>query len=199
MVRTSGATVGAYTEEVTVVHGTHRAISWDGILAGAITALILHALINMLGVAIGFGVVERVDPAMAEEAAAGTAVWWAAAGILSAFAGGLVAGAFSPAPPRSMGILHGLGAWAVSTLVVLLVIGSITGFAVDQAISGMQIPGAAPEMPEATQAAPPPDPDMVAGTALYAFLSLVIGAIAAAIGGWIGTSPKVHGETVIRA
>lgn len=189
----STATAGGYAEEITVVTGWEKAINWHAVIAGTITALTMQILISMLGIGIGFGIVEGADPAMAEEAATAAAVWWAASGILSAFAGGLVAGAFSP-PIRSVGIVHGLTAWALSTLIVLFVLGSVAGVALDQVMTGLGT-GAVEPPPPGAMPAQAADPDVVAVTAFYGFVSLVVGAVLAAVGACIGTSKSIQGTT----
>ena len=54
----------------------------------------------------------------------GAAVWWALSGILAAGAGGWVAARLAGVPSRQIGLLHGLAAWAVATLVVLYLLSS---------------------------------------------------------------------------
>jgi hypothetical protein len=54
----------------------------------------------------------------------GAAIWWALSGIIAAFAGGWVAARLAGLPSREAGMLHGLAAWAVATLVVLYLLSS---------------------------------------------------------------------------
>ena len=89
MPRNPATTIGAYAEEITVVAGAHRIVSWHVVILGTLTALMMHTLISLLGIPVGFGIADQaVYPAVADEAAVGAALWWAASGILSAFTGG---------------------------------------------------------------------------------------------------------------
>jgi hypothetical protein len=108
-------------------------ISWGAVLAGVVVALVAQLLLNMLGIGVGAA---TLDPKTGDGPGVGTfslmaAIWWAVAGIIAAFLGGLAAGRLSGRPKESTAGWHGLIAWALTTIVVFSVltasIGSIIG------------------------------------------------------------------------
>jgi hypothetical protein len=125
--------------------------------------------------------------------------WWAISGIIAAFAGGWVAGAFAPTEDQRLKGAGALAAWAVATLIVVgaaglaagttaTVIGSLAGPTVAM---GMQLQdqqqgtvGQAPDqMTESVQT------QMATGM-LASFVALLIGAGTAFAGGAMaGTMP----------
>lgn len=121
-------------------------ISWGAILAGVVLALVVQLLLNLLGVGIG---VATLDPGTGDNPAVSTfsiaaGLWYVVAGIIAAFAGGYFASRLSGRPLKSTGALHGLTAWAATTLVVLYLlttaVGSLVGGAfntVSSAIGGL--------------------------------------------------------------
>ncbi len=104
-----------------------RRVSWGAILVGVVVALAIQALLAMLGAGIGLAALEPAQQGgnpSAMTAGIGAAVWWALAGIIAAYAGGWVASRLAGIPSREAGLLHGLGAWAATTLLVLYLLGS---------------------------------------------------------------------------
>ena len=91
--------------------------SWSSVLAGVVTALIVHVLLVMLGLGIGLLSVDTSTVATSPVGVSwGAFLYWAISGIIAAFVGGWIAGTVSPA---GTGGAHGLAAWAVATLVVV--------------------------------------------------------------------------------
>jgi hypothetical protein len=172
----------AYTERVTVSTGWQRVINWHGVVAGMLVALSLHILLSLLGMSIG-AALNDADAYMrlGNDESMVAAIWWACAGIISAFAGGLVAGRFS-SHAGGAGAFHGLLSWALGILIVLGVMGSVAGLTLNEAMSGLHLQPATPELPA-------PTPEQLAAIALYGFLSLLAGAILATLGGYLGSGP----------
>lgn len=109
-------------------------ISWGGVFAGALLALAVHLILNMLGLGIGAATIDPDMPGGTPPVtllSTGSIIWWSLSGIVSAFAGGFVASRLSGRPSRSTGGWHGLTAWALSILVIFYMltttIGNITG------------------------------------------------------------------------
>jgi hypothetical protein len=104
-----------------------RRVSWGAILVGIVVSLATQVLLAMLGAGIGTAVIEPVqqgaNPATSS-IGIGAAIWWAISGVIAAFAGGWVASRLAGSPSREVGMLHGLGAWAATTLLVLYLLGS---------------------------------------------------------------------------
>lgn len=118
--------IAAETPRVTTMVSTaNSAISWGAILAGVVIAAIVYIAMNMLGLAIGAA---TINPESAEPvgSALGTAtvIWVAATVLLSTFAGGWVAGHMSGRVDDTNGVLHGLVAWALVTLLILSMLSS---------------------------------------------------------------------------
>ncbi|CAM3480806.1 TIGR04086 family membrane protein [Aequorivita lipolytica] len=103
-------------------------ISWGAVFAGALTALVVLFLLNLLGFGIGL---TTIDP-MTENnpfdgLGTGTIVWWAIANVAALFIGGMVAGRMSGLPSNSDGGLHGFLAWALYTLLSIFFVTSTIG------------------------------------------------------------------------
>ena len=112
-------------------------ISWGAVFGGVMAMLVIQLLLNMLGVGIGLGMVEPwsgdTPPAEAIPVAAG--LWWVVSGIIASLLGGMLAGRLSGRPKESTSGWHGITAWAVSTLIVVLFVGSVIAGIVGGAVS----------------------------------------------------------------
>ena len=98
---------------------------WGGIIAGAVVAAALQLLLTMFG--LGIGLINLDTLAGTNEVAIGTGIWWIISGILSLLAGGWIAAHLATPPSRIDGALHGLGAWALTTLLSVWLLGSAVG------------------------------------------------------------------------
>jgi hypothetical protein len=112
-------------------------ISWSAVFAGVVIALIVQLLLSMLGFGIGLA---TIDPAGDGSPAATTlsttaAIWWVVSGIIASAAGGYVAGRACGATQLTVGLLHGLTAWAATTLVILYLLTTSVGGLVGGAFS----------------------------------------------------------------
>jgi hypothetical protein len=104
-------------------------ISWGAVLAGVVAALVTQLILNMLGVGIG---VASLDPAGGDNPQASTfsiaaGIWWAVSGIIASFIGGYIAGRLCGRPREAIGGLHGITAWAATTLVIFYLLTSTLG------------------------------------------------------------------------
>jgi len=131
--------------ETTVSEDAHtilvNKVSWGAIFAGVVVGLITQVLLTMLGVGIG---IATLDPGMgaADNPAAstfsiGAGIWYVLSGIVSAYVGGYVAARMSGRTAPTTGALHGLTAWAFTTLLVLYLLTSAIGGIVGGAFSGV--------------------------------------------------------------
>lgn len=137
--------------------GVFHRISWSAVIAGGLVALTIQLVLSLLGLSIGFGL---IDPAQEPGAGlsgfgTGAAWWWILSSLLSLFAGGWVAGRMAGVPRRIGGALHGLVTWSFVTVftVVLLgfgigtLIGGLLGAvghgaeALQQAVQGVEVEG----------------------------------------------------------
>jgi len=134
-------------------------ISWGGVFAGVAIALSLHLLLNLLGLAIGAGVIDPAqnDTPTAASLSTGSVIWMIVSGIIAAFVGAYVASRMSGRVVRSTGALHGLTTWAVTTLVVFYMLTTSVGALVGGAFSGVTsvFSGAGSTIATATTAAAP--------------------------------------------
>lgn len=114
-------------------------VNWGAIFAGAVIALIIQFLLSLLGVGIGAA---TLDPSTGHNPDAGTfsivsAAWYGISGIIAAFIGGFVASRMSGKTIVSSGALHGLTAWAVTTLFLLYLLTTAIGGLVGGALNGI--------------------------------------------------------------
>jgi hypothetical protein len=110
-----------------------RRISWGAVFAGIAVSLMTHLLLSLLGLGIGLSAVDHAQAQIPDAGTLGTTagIWWAVSGILAALIGGWVAARASGVPSRGFGAIHGLVTWAVTTLLVFAVLGSVVGGALN--------------------------------------------------------------------
>jgi hypothetical protein len=102
-------------------------VSWGAVFTGVTIALVAYLFMSMLGAAIGASLLNplaRPDPARAF--GFGSGVWMIITTVVSVFVGGYFAGRCAPL----LGWLHGLLAWALMTLFVVVALTSVIGGAV---------------------------------------------------------------------
>lgn len=114
-------------------------ISWGGVFAGVVVALVVQVLLTMLGAGIG---VAALHPGAGDNPEASTfsiaaGIWYVVASIIAAFVGGYVAARMSGKTNATTGALHGITAWALTTLLVLYLLTSTVGALVGGAFSGL--------------------------------------------------------------
>jgi hypothetical protein len=172
-----------------------RPLYWGAIIAGAIAALVIQFMLNLLGAGVGAA---ALDPAATQaQTATGIAfAWWSVAGVLSALAGGALAGRLAKQAGMPNAMSHGLAAWAVSALAVVGSFAGVLGGGVGSVAGplGAQVAAygelsavaidmtAAPEETQALQAQAQRAANAVASGALISFAALLLGAAAAALG-----------------
>lgn len=108
----------------------HHQVSWGAILAGAVAALVVQIIVNMIGLGVGLSMLDASganDNPTAGHFSLGAGLWWVGSGIVASLIGGYLAGRLSGRPSTSTGGYHGLVSWAVTTLVVLYLLTSTIG------------------------------------------------------------------------
>jgi uncharacterized membrane protein YgdD (TMEM256/DUF423 family) len=193
-------------------HPLHTLVSWPAVFAGAVTAVAVGAMLNLLGVALGAAAMNPFDMTRgdAEAFSAGAGAWVAIANALALFVGGFVASRSAKYADHHKGILHGITVWAIAFLVAILVatstaaagITNVLGGAAESAdvaddpyyVADALLPEAAPPGTDAAPAVPPPvqrEAEQAADTtgtmALWAFLTMLLGAVGAIAGARYGT------------
>lgn len=133
------STFGAEHERRMLTYAGLYQVSWGSILAGIAIALTVQLLLNLLGAGIGAAVIDPAsnDNPTATALSLSTAGWFIASGVVAAFFGGFVASRLSGRGNRSIGALHGLTTWAVTTLLIVYLLTTSAGVLVGGAFSGL--------------------------------------------------------------
>lgn len=107
-----------------------RHVSWGAIFAGLAIALALQILLGLLGIGLGFSILDPTDPVGGLRAwGIGTGIYFVLVQILSLFAGGYIAARLAPARRDQTAIFHGLSIWALATIVMVWLGGTGVGLA----------------------------------------------------------------------
>ncbi|MGK7867037.1 hypothetical protein [Falsiroseomonas sp. E2-1-a20] len=122
-------------------------VSWGAILSGALVAVVVGAMFNILGVAIGASTVDLAIPGETPEASTfgiAGAAWFLLSNLLGLACGGYVAARLSGTADDTDGVLHGLSVWAIAFLVSGVLLGNVVagtargvGSAVNSVASGL--------------------------------------------------------------
>lgn len=103
-------------------------VSWGAILAGAVVALMVMMLVNLLTLGLGL---QAVDPATEQNplqgVGTGTLIGVVIANVLALFAGGWTAAKLANRPGGMIAALHGILAWAVVTILSVWLLTSAVG------------------------------------------------------------------------
>ncbi len=110
-------------------YAAFRRISWGAVLAGAVSALAILILLNLLGLAIGMS---TINPTTEEDNALkglgiASAIWFGISNLVALFAGGWVAGRLCGFPKKSTSMIHGFLAWAAFAVFSFWVASSAVG------------------------------------------------------------------------
>jgi hypothetical protein len=133
-------------ERETHTHWIMARLSWGSIIAGCLVALSLHLLLTMLGIGLGFRLVNPYtdeNPVLGFTSAAGIA--WTISALISLWVGGWVAGRTSGKGYGNVGGLHGIVVWSVAT---------VLSFTIFSGTIGLLAGGAAAAMGRAAAAVP---------------------------------------------
>lgn len=193
-------------------------VSWGAVLAGAIIALATQIVLTLIGVAIGLATVNPAtgDSPTGTALGAGAAIWFVVSSLISLFLGGYIAARLAG---KVNGWLHGLTTWGTLTLLMLMLLttaagqligaaSGLTNFAVNNSdkTSQLRLPPALQQQVDQlkTQATDPQVREAQArdagektakggavGTGAAAF-GMILGAIAAALGGKMGQRGSRH-------
>jgi len=134
---------------------------WGPVIAGFFTTLSLVVLLGVLGAAIGL------------TTGTGALLWGVITLVVAFFAGGWVAGRTAAASYPGMGWLQGALVWSVTTVILLV-------------LSTLGLLGALPNLPAIAPAPGVVDPGVLTAAAWGTFIGLLLGLVAAALGGIFG-------------
>jgi hypothetical protein len=114
-------------------------ISWGSILAGALVAVAVGTMLNILGLAVGATTFDLARPGASPGASTlGIAggIWLLVANLIGLGVGGWVAARLSGTADDTDGESHGLAVWATGILVSALLLGNVVMGAANLAASG---------------------------------------------------------------
>ena len=101
------------------------AVRWGAVLAGVAVGISVQLVLSLLGIATGLS---NMDITTAEDVSTtGPLIWAAISMLLAAFVGGYVAARMSALKRKVDGLLHGAVAWAVTTLLFVMLASSVGG------------------------------------------------------------------------
>lgn len=193
-------------------HPLHTLISWPAVIAGALVAVTVGAMLNLLGVALGAAALNPFDLSRgeAEGFTAGAGVWVAIANAIALFVGGFIASRAAKYTDHHRGTLQGLSVWAVAFLIAIIIAGSTAAGGVTSVLNGAAegavdnapvyydpnvgvvgdplVSGsdAAPAVPAPAQPAAEEAADATGTIALWAFVTMLLGGAAAVFGARYG-------------
>ncbi len=192
-----------------------KSISWGAILAGALLALVVQLMLSVLGIGIGASTINPLsEQNPADGIGTGAAIWFVVSSLIALFAGGWVAGHLAGVARNSDRALHGILTWGLTTLVTFYLlttaIGGLIGGTANLLTRGMSavnvdsrtinrvenaIPSAntvANQLPseQRTREVGSAAASGVAKAGIWTFIFMLVGAIAAAIGGYVSSSRR---------
>ena len=155
---------------------------WGPIWAGLVTAIATYLLLQLLVIGIGL---QQVGPATD-----GGGGWVAGlVGLVAFFTGGAVAGMTSAVRGTGTGLLNGFLVWALGTVLILV----LSAFGLGQVFGALgNVAGQLGNLQGITGGAQAPDVDAaqaaeaIRNGAIGAFFALLLSALAAMAGGWLG-------------
>jgi hypothetical protein len=175
-------------------NGRMERVRWGAIWAGLVTAIGTFLLLTTAAVAIGAVAVD--SGAEGETASAASGIASAVIALLAFFAGGFVAGRTSGVVGRGYGALNGFLVWALGVVIILALaafgVGALFGAAGDLFAQYQQMGSPQPEggVDRSTIV------DGIRNGSIGAFLGMLLPAIAATIGGLLGSREQVVVATV---
>lgn len=113
-------------------------VSWGAIIAGALVAVAVGVMLNVLGAAIGASTVDAAarDTPDATTLGIGAGVWLLVSNLIGLAAGGYTAARLSGTSDGTDATLHGLGVWATAFLVSAVLLGNLVAGTASTAMSG---------------------------------------------------------------
>ena len=173
-------------------NGRRERVRWGAIWAGLLTAIGIFLLLTTAAIAIGAVAVD--SGAEGETASAASGIASAVIALLAFLAGGFVAGRTSGVVGRGYGALNGFLVWALGVVIILglaaMGLGALFGAAGDLFAQYQQMGSPQPEgVDEATVI------DGIRNGSIGAFLGMLAPAVAAIVGGLLGSREQVVVET----
>jgi hypothetical protein len=169
-------------------NGIRDRVRWGPIVAGLVTAVASFLLLTVLAVAIGAQAVD--SGAEGEAAGIGGGIASAVIALLAFFIGGFVAGRTAGVIGREYGALNGFLVWALGVVMILLLaafgLGSLFGASGDLFAQYQQMGQPQPENVDPNAVV-----EGIRNGSIGAFIGMLLPAIAAAGGGFLGSREQV--------
>lgn len=102
-------------------------VAWGAIFAGIIVAVATMAVLGILGLALGFSLVEATEQDPANGALTTTAIWTFVSQIVALFVGGFIAARLAGLLPTGAALLHGVTVWGAATIAAIWIATSAAG------------------------------------------------------------------------
>jgi hypothetical protein len=160
---TASDTGGAARTTVAVPEGAPALpprISWGAVIAGALVAVAVGMMLNILGAAIGANAVDATqgDTPSGQTFGIVGGIWLLVANLIGLAVGGYMAARLSGTADETDSVLHGLSVWAVGFLVSAVLLGNIIAGTAATAVQGASsiVGGVAQGAGQAVQAAAGP-------------------------------------------
>ena len=115
---------------VTSTAFSFRRMSWGAVFAGMVIAVVVQLMLSLLGTGIGMSTIDPLRYGATPDASSfgiGAAIWWAITSVIALYAGGWVAGHLAGSPEKTDGMLHGLLAWGLATILTVYLLASAIG------------------------------------------------------------------------
>jgi hypothetical protein len=188
----AATTVDATTGGGWIGNGRWDRVRWGAIWAGLITAIATFLLLTTAAVAIGAVAVDAGADAESGSMASGIAS--AVIALLAFLAGGFVAGRTAGVVGRGYGALNGFLVWALGVVLILALaamgLGSLFGASGDLFAQYQQMGSPQPEGVDQNAVV-----EGIRNGSIGAFLAMLLPAIAATVGGLLGSRDEVVVET----
>ncbi|WP_458094259.1 hypothetical protein [Roseomonas sp. WA12] len=114
-------------------------VSWGAVLAGAIVALAIGLMLNVLGAAVGATLVDTTarDTPAASSFGIGAGIWLLVSNLIGLGVGGYTAARLSGTASNTDATLHGMAMWAASFLISAMLLGNLVAGVASTAASGV--------------------------------------------------------------
>ncbi|WP_237180478.1 hypothetical protein [Roseomonas haemaphysalidis] len=131
--------VPAGTAPAAAVGSLLRRVSWGAIFAGAIVALAVGLMLNVLGAAVGATLVDATARSTpnASSFGIGAGVWLLVSNLIGLGLGGYVAARLSGTASSTDATLHGMTMWATSFLISAVLLGNLVSGVASTATNGI--------------------------------------------------------------
>lgn len=150
-------------------------VSWGAVLAGVSLSLVVYLLLGVLGTAVTVTLANPLAPGSGAGTGPYTGIWLVASTGAAIAVGAYFAGRFA----NSHGALHGVLAWAITTLLTVYIFtssaGGVFGMAATAAAEGLMLA-----------------PENLTWAAWWTLIALVVGGVIATVCGRLGFRGQLH-------